>query len=77
MCLLGRYFFVFSNFSFKKNFVRGVRKTKKTCEQSCAIVACLLTCVCNVHVLSIPFKKENKLPIKLNIAYKIVNLSRI
>ena len=42
-----------------------------------ATLACLFTCVFIAHLLKIPFNREKRNPIKLNIAYNIVNLSKI
>ena len=42
-----------------------------------ATLAWRLTCVCIAHVLKVPFNSEKRNPIKLNIAYKIVNLSKM
>ena len=42
-----------------------------------ATLACLFICVCIAHVLLISFSSEKRNPTKLNIAYKIVNLSRM
>ena len=42
-----------------------------------ATLACRFTCVGIAPGLSIPFSNEKRYPIKLNIAYKIVNLSNM
>ena len=42
-----------------------------------ATLAWRFTCVCIAHVLWISFNCEKRNPIKLNIAYKIVNLSKM
>ena len=52
---------------FQKNPANNMRAT----------LACRFTCVCIAHVLEIPFSYEKRNPIKLNIAYKIVNLSKM
>ena len=40
-----------------------------------ATLACLFICVCIAHLF--PFSNEKRNPINLNIAYKIVNLSKM
>ena len=42
-----------------------------------ATLACRFTCVCIAHVILITFNSEKRNPIKLNMAYKIVNFSKI
>ena len=42
-----------------------------------ATLAFLFTCVCIAHVLYIFFTREKRNPRRLNIAYNIVNLSKM
>ena len=74
-----RYFclFFFICASRRILFIDEEKIPKKPANSMRATLACLFTCVCIAHVLQIPFKSEKRNPIKLNIAYRIVNFSKL
>ena len=72
------FFCIFTYSSVLKILLDEVENiTKNPANIMRATLACLLTCLCIAHVLSIPFINEKKKPKSLNVAYKIGNLSKI
>ena len=64
--------FASSNYDFLQN-----KNKKQPANKILATLAFLLICMCVAYKMYAPLRSANKCPMKLNIAYKIVNLSRM